>query len=770
MSPHGLPGSAKVDAVPPIVGLATAALISFALAVPAVALLGRAAGRMAGRSRRAYQLLAVSVGVGVVGLAGTAVLAAFSVRPGSPVQALPVSAGMSLSGAAAAAALLLLPGATDRPGSLLRHVLDGSLLAACGLHASWTLVIEPLHARYLRGSVPFRLTPACLVVAVPSIVVLVAGGIGTVSAWRASRPRTGLVLCAVLVGITGLAGTGLVFAARYGDGASAFGTSLVYGLGLIGLAEAARYTDRVIEPDPEIPGPGTALALIPASGAILAAIIRLVVFHGTDNISIMIAAVVGGLLTTRQTIATRDAYRHSQRWEAREAEMREMAYTDALTGLGNRRQLLRVLQEQAVGGPPCVLVAIDLDGFKSVNDIRGHDVGDAVLVEVASRLRAHTRPGDLATRLGGDEFAVLMWAGVDEAHWAAERLLTVLCQPYEVAGGVEMFLSASLGLAGCATADDVPTLLHNADLSLRFAKQRGKNRIERYDAAYDQWMRRRTVLEQELRGAIDRAELSLVYQPVVRLPEGRPVGVETLLRWRHPTLGSVPPAEFIPVAEESGLIGQLDRWVLHQACHQLAAWLAEGLDVWVAVNMSVRELHFPDYVSQVVEVLRAHRVPAGRLVLEVTEHAVALDLDEMVDRLAALRDVGVRVALDDFGAGYSSLGQLRRMPVDILKIDHSLVTEPGSDQVGTTAPLVDVVARLGRRLGLDVIAEGVAGPRDRAVVEAAGCPLAQGDHFGRPAPAEHVEALLTAAAPVLPGQRPAQDLGQVDSGHEMRQS
>jgi predicted signal transduction protein with EAL and GGDEF domain len=351
----------------------------------------------------------------------------------------------------------------------------------------------------------------------------------------------------------------------------------------------------------------------------------------------------------------------------------------------------------------------------------------------------------LPVRLGGDEFAVLMSGGVDEAERVAVRLLAVLSQPYQV-DGIEVILSASIGLAG--DRDDLRTLLRDADVSLRFAKQRGKNRVERHDAAYEQWLRRRTTLEQELRGALERDELSLAYQPVVALPDGRPVGAEALLRWHHPVLGPVSPAEFIPVAEEAGLVGQLDRWVLHQACHQLSRWRADGHDVWLSVNISSRELHLPEYVPRVLEVLRAHRLPPGRLVLEVTEHAVAVDPDELAQRLGALRDAGVRIALDDFGAGYSSLGQLSKLPIDLIKINRGAVAEP----------LVELVVGLGARLGLDVVACGVAERAQRAAAEAAGCRLAQGDLLYPPMLAEHVDALI------------AQHLGQVDSGHEMRQA
>jgi EAL domain-containing protein (putative c-di-GMP-specific phosphodiesterase class I) len=295
-----------------------------------------------------------------------------------------------------------------------------------------------------------------------------------------------------------------------------------------------------------------------------------------------------------------------------------------------------------------------------------------------------------------------------------------------------------------------------------------------------------------------------VYQPVVGLPDGRVAGVEALLRWHHPRLGQVPPDEFIPVAEESGLIGGLGEFVLDEACYQLARWLDDGHEVDLSVNVSVRELHADGYPAGVAGVLRRHRVPPERLVLEVTEHAVALDVERIVERLTALREAGVRVALDDFGAGYSSLGQLRTLPVDILKIDRSLTAAPGSGPLRYAAPLADVVVQLGNRIGLDVVAEGITDPDQRRVLEEAGCRFAQGDLFGRPMPAERVEALFGEAAPgdqvragdqarspdhAPPGDRAepgdqghaqigddvklggrAQNVGSVDSGHEMRQS
>jgi EAL domain-containing protein (putative c-di-GMP-specific phosphodiesterase class I) len=305
-----------------------------------------------------------------------------------------------------------------------------------------------------------------------------------------------------------------------------------------------------------------------------------------------------------------------------------------------------------------------------------------------------------------------------------------------------VFLSASMGVADAASCTGVESLLRNADLALRFAKQGGKNRVERYDVTYDVSLRRRVALEQGLRLAIERDELVLSFQPVVGLPEGRPVGVEALLRWHHPALGAVPPAEFIPVAEDVGRIAALGRWTMHRACHQLSRWIADGHDLWLAVNVSVRELRAPRFADSVAEVLRAHRVAPQRLVIEVTEQSVARDVAELTAPLRALRALGVRIALDDFGAGYSSLGQLRHLPVDILKIDRGLVVEsdePGDPRV---SPLVEVVVRLADRLGLLVIAEGVEDEAQRVMIEAAGCRFAQGFLFGQALPAERIEALL----------------------------
>ncbi|HEX6497758.1 MAG TPA: EAL domain-containing protein, partial [Micromonosporaceae bacterium] len=526
------------------------------------------------------------------------------------------------------------------------------MIAASVAAVCWTLAIEPATARRTLGVDSLRIEIGRALFTSAAVATALACGLALVTVVRAASPRAPLGTAALGLSVTGLTGAALLVGICEGTGTEQFLCSVGYAAGLLAVALGARQARGTT---PARSSRSGALPLGAAAVAIGAQLVRLPVFGPADDVSVTLAALVAGALAVRQAAALRDLRRYGDEAAAREARFRALAHTDALTGLANRRRLVQVLRQDAVGGPPCVLLAIDLDGFKDVNDVRGHDVGDAVLVEVARRLSTRLRPAELAVRLGGDEFAVLLWASAADAETRAGEILADLARPYDVTVG-PVYLSASIGMAGCATTTTVEGLLRNADLALRFAKKRGKNRVEHYAAADDQWLRRRTTIEEALRGAADRGELTLAYQPVVALDEGRAVGVEALVRWHHPTLGSVPPAEFVPVAEEVGLIGELDRWVLREACRQLSRWLADGYDLWVSVNISVRELHLPGYIGQVVDAFVDHGVPPDRLILEVTEHAVAVDVEQMIGRLAALRAVGVRVALDDFGAGYSSLG------------------------------------------------------------------------------------------------------------------
>jgi len=669
--------------------------------------------------------------------------------------------------------LLRLPGIGDAPGVRTRHLLDGLTIGAALFICGWVLVINPNSAWF-----PLPDRGGCIPVAVAGVLTPLMVGLAITLSTRVQPPRRPIgraacgAACAVVAG-TALA-TGICYALPWMVVAG--GLLLPVGIALM----AIRPKWREVRAENPVPPPTSGLltALAPVLAILVATAYQVSRNDSLDLPTIIAGMIVGLLLVARQHLGYQDVKRYATRLADSERHFRELAHTDPLTGLSNRRGLLRTLFEDAAGGPPCTLLAVDLDGFKNINDMRGHDVGDDVLVEVGQRLRLNLRPGDVAARLGGDEFAVLMWARPAEAMIVAQRLLDVLSKPYHARQGMA-YLSASIGLAGCARADSVPMLMRNADLALRFAKQSGKNRVEEYSQEYDEWLRRRTTVEHELRGAIERDELAVVFQPVVALPSMRPVGAEALMRWHHPELGQVRPDEFIPIAEESGLILTMGMWVLNEACRQLSRWLADGHDVWVSVNVSPRELHPAEYVTRVAEVLRSHRVPASRLVFEVTEQAVATDLDELKARLASLRDMGARIALDDFGSGYSSLSQLRDLPVDILKIDHSLVVDAGL-RASQPAPMVDIVVRLGHRLGLEVIAEGIEDVAQRTVVEQAGCRFGQGRLSGWGVPAEHMEALLASAQPMitaLPAPQPlphqggsSQPLGEVDSAAEMRKS
>lgn len=429
-----------------------------------------------------------------------------------------------------------------------------------------------------------------------------------------------------------------------------------------------------------------------------------------------------------------------------ERTLHKLAFTDQLTGLANRRELMRtIVGQREVAGHTGALLVIDLHGMSDVNEVRGREIGDAVLIEVGRRLRTAVGSDDLPARLAGDEFAVVTVEGPVLAYALGTRLLTVLTEPYHLPGAI-VHLKVSIGLAELSGGDNVDDVLRRADLARRRARQMGRDRIEWYDAYLEEQLVRRMDLERELPGAADRGELDLVYQPVLSLPDRRPVGVEALLRWRNGTLGTVLPSELLPVAEDLAQIEEIGQWVLTTAVKQLAAWTTSGHELWMSINVSPRELSAADYVTRVKAALAEHEVNPELLVVEVAESRLSGDVAAIVTQLAALRSLGIRTAMDDFGAGQASLQQLRRLPVDLLKIDGSIIAAP-SDQLpadlrGHSRPLIDVVADLGRRLGVGIIAEGLESLAQLRQAQEAGCGLGQGFVLARPAPAERVEAFL----------------------------
>ena len=435
-----------------------------------------------------------------------------------------------------------------------------------------------------------------------------------------------------------------------------------------------------------------------------------------------------------------------------EEHIHALAYHDALTGLANRTRLhddlTRHIEEAVAGGLHGGLILIDLDHFKTINDALGHAVGDTVLGAVADRLRGHAPEDALIVRLGGDEFAVVLpprdlAREVLEAELLAiaERILEALQRPI-VIGERTFGVGASLGCvcypdAGESSAD----ALRHADIALYQAKRAGRGGVQFYRHALQDEAHARLQIEDGLRQAVERGQLDLHYQPQVDAAD-RLIGIEALLRWNHPELGTVPPDLFIPVAEETGLIHGIGNWVLDHALERLSRWQAEGRrPPRLALNLSPWQLSRPDFVEQFHARLRRYRLDGHALTLEVTESGLLRDLPDAMAKLGALRRLGIRIALDDFGTGYSSLAYLRDLPVDELKIDKSFVQELA---VGGDRTLIENIVDIARNMELDVIAEGVEHPEQREQLLALGCTRFQGFLFSEPLPHDQLVARLDA--------------------------
>ncbi|MGY1650002.1 putative bifunctional diguanylate cyclase/phosphodiesterase [Geodermatophilus sp. SYSU D01119] len=438
-------------------------------------------------------------------------------------------------------------------------------------------------------------------------------------------------------------------------------------------------------------------------------------------------------------------------------ELERLAYTDSLTGLPNRARFMGALDAALAragrGSRACVLL-VDLDGFKAVNDVAGHDAGDRLLVDVAATLRAEARGTDLVARLGGDEFALVVDGGPDEALALAERLVAKLDRTSrhaapgepETAGPV-LRVSASVGVTEVLPGADASATVREADLALRTVKAQGKNGVRASGEALVEESARRSRLARDLPGAIARGELRMVYQPVAGAEERRVLGVEALVRWDHPELGPVPPEEFIGLAEDDGLIVPLQRWVLATATAEHARLVAGGRDLKLGVNISVRHLQARCLVEDVTRALERSGLPASLLMVEVTESVLMDDDERLLAELAALSALGCVVSLDDFGKGYSSLAYLARLPVQVLKMDRGFVS--GIDTDPRVAALVGSVVDLGRTLGMDVVAEGVETRAQLEVLAALGCRFLQGWHIGRPVPAADLPARVDGFDPAL---------------------
>lgn len=433
-----------------------------------------------------------------------------------------------------------------------------------------------------------------------------------------------------------------------------------------------------------------------------------------------------------------------------EEELAHHASHDPLTGLANRHafheQVARAIAHHSRRRSHLFAVLfLDLDRFKTINDSLGHAAGDLVLQGVSERLRNCIRPGDLAARLGGDEFTVLLddITGIADATRVAERILHFFDEPF-VIGEQEVFTDTSIGIALSTSGyEHVEDVLRDADTAMYRAKAHGRGRFEIFDRAMHVQAQKRLSLETDLRRALDRQEFRLVYQPIVNVDDGQILGFETLLRWNHPREGLISPADFIPVAEETGLITSIGRWVLAQSCRWLSEQRQEEgwpADLSLSINLSPRQFRQPDLVQQVQHVLEDVGLPPELLHLEITEGAVMIDVQEAATMLAGFRQLGVKVDVDDFGTGNSSLGYLARFPLDRLKIDRMFIRE--MVQGAESEEIVRAIIALGKSLKLDLVAEGIETAEQRRMLLEMGCTRGQGYLYSPPLAPEKARELV----------------------------
>jgi diguanylate cyclase (GGDEF)-like protein len=473
----------------------------------------------------------------------------------------------------------------------------------------------------------------------------------------------------------------------------------------------------------------------------------------------VVGAIVSLLLFALVLVLTRSREHALGMVQEKTGELRHQSLHDALTGLPNRvlaldraEQMLARARRQQI---PVAALYLDIDGFKHVNDTFGHAAGDELLRTVAGRLQGVVREGDTAARLSGDEFVVLVEGSTLDAgpELVAERLLEVLRQPYEMDGQTvrQLSLTASIGVALGERAS-AAELLSDADVALYEAKAAGKNRYMLFQSSMQTAARDRLTLEMDLAEALEHQQLFLQYQPTFDLQSERVIGVEALIRWNHPTRGVIAPIEFIPVAEESGLIVPIGRWVLQEACMQAALWYGDGHRIGMAVNVSGRQLDDDELIEDVRSALTESGLDPTTLTLEITETTLMRDAEATAKRLRSLKQLGVRIAIDDFGTGYSSLAYLRQFPVDALKIDRSFISGIAGSK--GSAALIHTLVQLGKTLDIETLAEGIEEQSQLETLQREHCDHGQGFLFSRPLNANAIEQFLNTEKSITPSLAP----------------
>jgi diguanylate cyclase len=709
-------------------------VIGVAMAVFA-AVTCRAAARQADDPwQRFWRLFAVNFGLVAAGrVAWDVQQLGFGVaEPNNPLSGVPFVAGLGCT----LVALFTLPGAPATAVARLRLIMDGLIVGAALLLFCWPSVFYST-AETTTPLLVALIFPLLEIVTFTVILLIAAEG-------RGAYWRTFALVCVGLA-MRAVGDTWYVQQARAGTyhPGSLVDAGIILFCAFVALAARCelRPARSTIS---RLPGISRLRVLLPTVVILVAAIVS-----GpppSDPPPLLAGSVVAlfALVLVRQAWVVLENSALTERLARR-------AYHDSLTGLPNRALLgegLDAALATASRAGQVVVLMIDVDGFKRVNDSLGHAAGDRLLTAVAHRLCSALRPGELMVRVGGDEFATLVTdaAGVGDGAAVAERLLAALAAPLQFEGR-SIQIGVSIGVAGwTGQGRDPDDLLRNADVAMYAAKADGRARYRIYEPGMSKAAMARAELESDLRIALERDEFELCYQPIVDLRSGVMQGFEALLRWRHPVRGLVSPGDFVPLAEETGAIGAIDRWVLAAACKEAVRWQRLRPGLGVSVNFSAGQFACGDLMDCVTDALLLAGLPPARLTLEVTETSLINDAETTVSRLAALSALGIRIAIDDFGTGYSSLAYLRRLPVSLIKIDKMFVDGLGTDP--EAEPLVQAIMALAASFDLATVAEGVETDRQREVLCSLGCTAAQGYLFARPLYPAAVDALLSASAPI----------------------
>ena len=661
----------------------------------------------------------------------------------------------------AVAGLLAFPGGSDRMSPRFRRLLDGALIGGSVLFISWSLVLGPIFRQHQGGIFKQTVSLAYPVsdVVIASLIMILATRPG-----GGQRRSLGLVMIGMLA--FALADSSFAYFTEvnsYGIG-NGLDAGWVAGYLLIALGAlwATANPSQVVVRESR-PTRWTVLGpYLPLSGVGAVFIWRMAIGRDLRATSLIAAFVLVVVMALRQVLVLFDNLTLTAELEARvderTAALQHQAFHDGLTGLANREFFNEVLagavRRRGRSGAELIVFFVDLNGFKKVNDLYGHRVGDRALQGVARRFRQTLREADTVARLGGDEFAILTEdaPGSSDPKRIAERLLRSLDRPFRI-GNAKILIRANIGVAtdasGSEGADD---LLRNADLAMYTSKMVGKHNFQVYAPEMHSGILERMRIEDELRSALQNDEFLLYYQPIVDLTSGSIEGVEALIRWQHPDRGLVSPVDFIPTAEATGLIVPIGDWVLRTACREVQRWKDEhgvARDLKLSVNLSAAQLADEHVVATVSAALADSGLAADRLTLEITESMIMNDVVHAVDVLQQLRDLGVQLAIDDFGTGYSSLSSLRQLPVSTLKIDRSFVRDLA--QGSAHSDLARRILELASDFHLHTVAEGVEEEAQLDVLRSLGCEAVQGFYFYRPLPAPDLMAALRLPATELVG-------------------